>query len=99
MDVVLRNLVGLECMSFIDDVVVFFTSTEEHALRLENVLRRFDEANLQLHPGKCVFAQPRVQYLGFILSEDGIFACPGKVKVVREYPVQKMSGMLERFWD
>jgi hypothetical protein len=56
MDGVLRYLVGRECMKFIDDVVVFSTSAEEHALRLENVLRRFDEANLQLHPGKCVFA-------------------------------------------
>jgi hypothetical protein len=89
MDVVSRNLVGLECMTFIDDVVVFFTSAEEHALRLEKVLRRFDEANLQLHPGKCVFAQRRVQYLGFVLSEDGISASPDKVKAVRENPVPK----------
>jgi hypothetical protein len=71
MDVV-TNLVGLECFVFTDDI--FSASAEEYALRLENVLSRFDEANLQLHPGKCVFAQPRVQYLGFVLLEDGISA-------------------------
>ena len=53
---------------FVDDVIVFFNTAEEHAVRLENVLRRFDEANLQLHPGKCVFAH-QVQYLGFTLSK------------------------------
>jgi hypothetical protein len=56
MDVVLKNLVGSECFLFLDDIIVFSSTAEEHALRLENVMHRFDEANLQLHPGKCVFA-------------------------------------------
>jgi hypothetical protein len=60
MDVVLKNLVGVECWIFIDDLIVFSRSAEEHALRLENVLQRLDEANLQLHPGKCVFAKLQV---------------------------------------
>ena len=87
MDTVLKNLVGTECFVYIDDIVIFSSTAEEHALRLENVLRRFDQANLQLHPGKCVFAQPRVQYLGFVLSEDGISASPDKIKAVKDYPV------------
>ena len=44
MDIVLRNLVGTECCVFIDDVIEFSKSAEEHALRLEHVLCRFDEA-------------------------------------------------------
>ena len=88
MDVLLKNSVGAECCVFIDDVI-FSNTAEEHTLRLENVLHRFDEANLQLHPGKCVFAQPQVQYLGFILSRDGISASPDKVKAVRQYPTPK----------
>ena len=86
MDIVFRNLVGTDCWEFLDDVLVFSKSTEEHALRLEHVLRRFDEANLQFHPRKCVFAQPRVKYLGFVLSENGVSASTDKVKAVREYP-------------
>jgi hypothetical protein len=74
---------------FIDDVIIFSNTADEHALRLENVLYRFDVVNLQLHPGKCVFAQPQVQYLGFILSGDGISASPDKVKAVRQYPTPK----------
>ena len=58
-------------------------------MRLENVLLRFDEANLQLHPGKCVFAEPHVQYLGYVLSERRISASPDNVKAVREYPTPK----------
>jgi len=55
-------------------------------MRLENVLRRFDEAILQLHTGKFGFAQPKVQYLGFVPSENGVSASTDKMKAVRKYP-------------
>ena len=58
MDTVLKNLVGTECFVFIDDVIVLSSSAEEHARRLESVLQGFDQANWQLHPGKCASAQP-----------------------------------------
>jgi hypothetical protein len=56
MDVVLKSLVGTECFMFLDDIIVFSSTAEDHALRLENVMHRFDEANLRLRPAKCVFA-------------------------------------------
>jgi len=60
MDTVLRNSAGTECCVFLDYVIVYSRSAEEHAARLEHVLARFDEANLQLHPGKCALAQSQV---------------------------------------
>ena len=61
MDLVLRDLVGNECSVFVDDVIVFGNTIEEHANGLSHVLECFDMANLQLQPGKCVFAQPQVE--------------------------------------
>jgi hypothetical protein len=72
-DTVLKDLIGSECYIFID-LIVFSKSADEHAQRLENALQMFEKANLQLHPGKCVFAQPRLRYLGFELSESGVSA-------------------------
>jgi len=60
---VLRNLIGVQCYVFIDDII-FSKSAEDHAARLENVLERFDKANLQLHPGKCAIAQPPSKLFG-----------------------------------
>ena len=54
-----------------------------------HVLERFDRANLQLQPGKCVFAQPQVKYLGYIVSRDGIRASPDKTKAIKIFPVPK----------
>jgi hypothetical protein len=89
MDAVLKNLIGVECWTYIDGLVIFSDTAEEHARRLENVLQRFDQANLQLHPGKCVFAKPQVQYLGYTLSERGVSASPDKVKAVQNYLTPK----------
>jgi len=89
MDAFLKDLVGTECWVFIDDVIIFSRSVQEHAQRLENVLQRYDKANLQLHPGKCVFAQTQVNYLGFVLSGKGVSASPDKIKAVRNYPTPK----------
>ena len=83
------DLIGSELFVFIDDLIVFSKSAEEHAIRPEHVLQRLEKANLQLHPGKCVFAQPRVRYIGFELSESGVSACADKVNAVKEYPTAK----------
>ena len=87
MDVVLRDLIANQCYVFMDDVIVFGRTIEEHAERLEHVLQRFERANLQLQPGKCVFAQPRVEYLGYVVSREGIRASPAKTKAVQGYPI------------
>jgi len=67
MDSVLKNLAGEECYVFIDDVIIFSKTAAEHAARLENVLARFEKANLQLHQGKSVIAKPQVNYLDYVL--------------------------------
>ena len=89
MDLVLRDLVRNEAYVFIDDVIVYGNTLEEHARRLGHVLERFDRANLKLQPGKCVFAQPQVEYLGYVVSREGIRASPDKTKAVRNFPVPR----------
>lgn len=74
---------------FIDDVIVFGRTIEEHVSRLEHVVRRIEKANLQIQPGKCVFAQPQFEYLGYIVSPDGIKSSPEKIRTVKDYPVPK----------
>jgi hypothetical protein len=70
MDGVLKDLIGTECYVFLDNVILCSKTPEEHAHGLEHVLQRFDKANLQLHPGKCVIAQPQVKYLGYVLQKE-----------------------------
>jgi len=82
MDRVSRNLVGTEFLVFIADVFLFSKSAEENSLRLDIVLRRFDEANLRLHPKNCVFAQPNLK---FVFSEIRVSASIDKLNAVWEF--------------
>jgi hypothetical protein len=74
------------CYVYVDDIIIFSKTAEEHARRLANVLERFSKANLQLHPGKCVFAQPHANYLGYELTQNGFSASADKVTAVKNYP-------------
>jgi hypothetical protein len=86
MDVVLQDLVGTDCCIYLDDLILYSDSKEEHSRKLERVLERFERANLQLHPGKCAIAQLQIKYLGYRLSEKGVSASPDKVAAVKNYP-------------
>jgi len=97
MDTVLKNLVGTECYIYLDDCVIFSSTAEEHSRRLEHVLQRFDKANLQLHPGKCVIAQPKVKYSGFELSDKGVSATADKVEAIKSYPKPKNARDVRAF--
>ena len=89
MDLVLRDLVGNGCYVFAEDVIVYGNTIEVHISRLSHVVERFDRANLHLQAGKCVFAQPQVEYLGYIVSRDGIRASPDKTKAVKNLPIPR----------
>jgi hypothetical protein len=89
MDLVLRNLIGYEAWVFIDDILIYSDTIEEHAKRLPNIFEWFKKANLQLQPEKCAFAKDKVTYLGFELSYRGIEASPNKVKVVQNFPIPR----------
>jgi hypothetical protein len=79
MDVVLQDLVATDCDIYLDDLILFSNTAEEHAKKLERVFERFKKAYLQLYPRKCAIAQPQVKYLGYTSSGKGVYASSDKV--------------------
>lgn len=76
----------LQVLVYLDDVIVFGKSLEEHEERLLKVLDRLEEVGLKLSLDKCQFCQPKVKYVGHIISADGIATDPEKVKAVTNWP-------------
>ena len=76
---------GLEkcAMAYLDDIIIFSISEEEHKQHVQNIFGCLRQHNLKLELSKCKFMQKETQYLSFIISEDGIMAGPDKVKVMR----------------
>ena len=83
---ILRGLEYRFALIYIDDIIIFPTSIEEHLIHLEEVFRTLREANVKLNPKKCSFVKQRIGYLGHVVSPEGIFADPSKVGVEKNFP-------------
>lgn len=94
---VLRGLEYRSALIYLDDVIVFGKTLQEHLHNLEEVFQRFREANLKLNPKKCSFVKNEVSYLGHIVSAEGVKPNPEKIKVVEEFPVPKNLKELRNF--
>ena len=87
MDLVLSGIQGVACLVYLDDVLVFSKSFDSHLERLTNVLQCFQKAGLKLRPEKCHFAKSSVEYLGHVLSKDGLKPADRNLMAVRNFPV------------
>ena len=86
MDLVLAGLQWSDCLVYLDDVIVLGRTYEEHVRNLRSVLERLRESGLRLKPSKCSFFQREVQYLGHIISRDGVSTDPAKTEKVATWP-------------
>ena len=97
MECVLRGLNWQIALIYLDDVLVYSQNFEDHLHHLRLVFDRFREAGLKLKPSKCHFGQKEVNYLGHVITTEGIQPDPKKVKVVQEYPAPKSVKEVRAF--
>ena len=85
------------CLIYLDDIVVFSRTFEEHVERLSLVFERLAEAGLKLSPAKCRLFQDKIKYLGHIVSSEGIATDPEKIRCVKDWPVPQTLEQLQSF--
>ena len=87
MEKVIGNLNLKSCLVYLDDIVIFSSSIEEHLGRLREVLIRLHDAGIKPKPSKCHFLQRRLKYLGHIDKRsshlESANQCEGDSKVHR----------------
>jgi len=98
MHTVLRNENWEKCLIYLDDILVFGKTAEEHYQRLISVLQRIRESGLKLSPEKCHFFQRQVEYLGHIVSREGIRTSPQKIDKVKNWPSPSNEEELDLYW-
>ncbi|GFY45617.1 retrovirus-related Pol polyprotein from transposon 297 [Trichonephila inaurata madagascariensis] len=77
------------CLCYLDDIIVFSETFDDHLQRLRNVLKCIQDAGLVLNPKKCVFGSRQIKILEHLVSEEGIMPDPGKVRAVQNFPAPK----------
>ena len=86
-----------ECLIFLDDILIFSSTFDEHLKRLEAVFYKLEKHNLKLKPSKREFFMREVKYLGHIVSEEGIRTDPEKIEALKTWPIPENVKSLRSF--
>ena len=82
---------------FFDDILIYSKLAEEHKEHVRKVLHLLCQHKLYAKKSKCTFFTPQIEYLGFIVSQDGIFVDLAKVKDIVEWPQPKSVSKIRGF--
>ena len=85
------------CTAYIDDILIFSQSLEEHHDHVRKVLKRLLDAGLQIDIKKCEFHVQSVKFLGLIITTDGIKMDPSKLASIENWPIPKNVKEMQRF--
>jgi hypothetical protein len=86
MNDVLRDFLDDFAIVYLDDILIFSRSLEEHKRHVRLVLERLRANGLFAKPEKCFFHQEEIEYLGFIVSPSGVKMDPKKVSAILDWP-------------
>jgi hypothetical protein len=80
----LKNQVGHNAFTYVDDIIVASKSKEDHLSDLVETFTNMREATLRLNPHKCIFGVRQGKILGYLVSHQGIEANPNQIQVIMD---------------
>ena len=86
MNTIFRDLIGRCILIYLDDIIVFTSTFEEHVAALQQIFQLLEAANIKAHLGKTEIGLKEVLYLGHIIDEHGVKPDPTKIKAVQNFP-------------
>jgi hypothetical protein len=94
---IFRNYLDKFVIVFLDDILIYSKSKEEHEHHLRLVLQVLREHQLYAKLSKCSFYQEKIHYLGHIISEQGIAVDPEKIEAIRGWPTPRNVSEIRSF--
>lgn len=97
MNEIFGEYIGKFCMVYLDDIIIFSTSLEEHTLHLKKVLKKLSDANLKIQVDKCEFMKHETEFLGHVVTHDSIKPNPNKIDAILKIPVPATQKQIKSF--
>ena len=97
MNNVLHPYVDRFVMVYLDDILIYSNTPEEHAEHLRLVLSALRKAQLYCKMSKCSFFQTEVDYLGHLITDKGVTVDPRKLESILAWPTPTNVGELRSF--
>ncbi|OCB91760.1 DNA/RNA polymerase [Sanghuangporus baumii] len=97
MNELFQDMIGQGILIYLDNIIVYAETEQEHWDLLAEVLHRLREADFFCKPEKCYFGKKELDYLGFVVNQLGMQMDPYKVKVVQEWPALSSKQDIQKF--
>ena len=85
------------CLVYLDDIIIYSSTQEEHIKHLQAVLKCFRLHKLKLKPSKCKFFKEKMEYLGHSISSKGVWPSRDNLKAIAKYPEPTMYTAIKSF--
>jgi hypothetical protein len=80
----LRQYLNIFVIAYLDDIMIYSITLEEHVQHVSQVLKCLNQRNLRLKPKKCEFHQEKVNFLEFVVKRHEIRMNSEKIKTIKE---------------
>jgi hypothetical protein len=97
MNDVFADLLDVYVIIYLDDILVYSNDPSEHAAHVREVLRRLRKHGMYARVEKCYFSVDTVEYLGYILSPEGLSMDESKVEVIKNWPIPRKVKDIQSF--
>lgn len=97
MDSVLRKHLGIRCFVYMDDIIIYSTNLQTHLEDIRKVLQTLRDANLKVQCDKSDFLRKEVEFLGHVVTTEGVKPNPNKIEAIKSWPLPKTSKELKSF--
>src|ERR1700734_312778 len=97
MNDIFSDLLDITVIVYLDDILIYSDNPADHKKHVKEVLRRLRKHGLYTRADKCEFGVDHVEYLGYILSKDGLSMAADKVKTIQEWPEPRKVKNIQSF--
>jgi hypothetical protein len=97
MNDVFKDLLNVCVTVYLDNILIYSDNVLDHKKHVRDVLHRLHQNGLYVHADKCEFHSKSVEYLGYILSPDGLKMSKDKVKTIQDWPELKKVKDIQSF--
>lgn len=85
MNTVLSGLQGIKCFVYLDDIVIYGQDLDEHNMKLIQILEQLNRVNLKIQLDKSEFLRKEVNYLGHVITENGVLPDENKIEAIKRF--------------
>jgi len=85
MNEILCEYLDIFWMAYLDDILIFSQNLKDHRKHVRTILKRVKETGLRLKTSKCEFHTKEIEYLGYVISPQGLRMDEEKIRTIKEW--------------